>query len=106
MSRSGGKQEGFVGADLKDIQDRLDTTEDFPPFGSHIKAVEFTGSTERKVYHGLGRNPKGYIVTRVKYEEEASLYEASKTPRSNEYVLLTNGAGASATATEVDIWFF
>ena len=95
----------FDRPDGLELENRIGNLEKFPPYGS-VVTVKFTGSTERRVYHGLGFSPSGYIVVRCKYTEACVLYEANKSPAESEYLLLTNSVGVSANPTEVTIWFF
>jgi hypothetical protein len=71
----------------------------FPPFGSVVR-VEFTASTPRKVYHGLGYKPNGFIV--IRNTLSSVVYEASISLDESKYLNLQHGSSDSI----VTIWFF
>lgn len=86
--------------------DRLRVLETFPPFGIVLKGVEFTGTTARRVNHGLEYPPNGYIVVRVRFNRQVLLYEATDSDRPETFLNLTNSVGTGSTVTKADIWFF
>lgn len=84
-----------------DLEKRLQNVESYPPFGTSIE-VSFTGGVERRVYHGLGSVPNGWIV--VQTDQEAVVYESDTSNSSrNEYLLMTHHASLDS---EVVLWFF
>jgi hypothetical protein len=84
---------------IRKIVNLLKELEQFPPFGSVVD-VEFTASASRKVYHGLGFKPNGFIV--IRNTKAAPVYEASISLDESKYLILQH----ASTDSTVKIWFF
>ena len=91
---------GHIQAEGED-GNRLNQLESFPPFGRVLKDLKFTANVERRVYHGLKREPNGYIL--IQTDQEAAIYESSVSGTPRDFLLMKHHASNASTVT---VWFF
>jgi hypothetical protein len=94
--------DGKPGQAISNLQDRVKITEKFPPYGKHKVGIEFVSGVTQKVYHGLGRRPLGYMVTKT-VSSGSEIYEPSDDVSIEPHNYLNMKTGTSGTW---DIWFF